>query len=97
MAINLTKGQRIEIELSKAEVSLGRDSNKGTRFDFDPDASAFMLDTNKKTPPRGFFCSSVAARDALSVQIISSSMCKKIMGKDFLRYELSNILISNNI
>ena len=55
MAINLTKGQRIEIGLSKVGVGLGWDPNEGTGFDFDLDASAFMLGENKKTPKDEFF------------------------------------------
>lgn len=55
MAINLTKGQRIEIGLSKVGVGLGWDPNEGTGFDFDLDASAFMLGTNKKIPQDEFF------------------------------------------
>jgi Uncharacterized proteins involved in stress response, homologs of TerZ and putative cAMP-binding protein CABP1 len=48
MAINLTKGQRIDIGLSKVGVGLGWDPNEGTGFDFDLDASAFMLGENNK-------------------------------------------------
>ncbi|MDR2424995.1 MAG: TerD family protein [Prevotellaceae bacterium] len=55
MAINLTKGQRIEIGLSKVGVGLGWDPNPGTGFDFDLDASAFMLGENKKIPKEEFF------------------------------------------
>lgn len=55
MAINLTKGQRIEIGLSKVGVGLGWDPNQGTGFDFDLDASAFMIGENKKTPKDEFF------------------------------------------
>ena len=55
MAINLTKGQRIEIGLSKVGVGLGWDPNEGTGFDFDLDASAFMLGENKKLPKDEFF------------------------------------------
>ncbi|MDR3219147.1 MAG: TerD family protein [Dysgonamonadaceae bacterium] len=55
MAINLTKGQRIEIGLSKVGVGLGWDPNEGTGFDFDLDASAFMLGGNKKLPRDEFF------------------------------------------
>jgi len=55
MAINLTKGQRIEIGLSKVGVGLGWDPNEGTGFDFDLDASAFMLGENKKIPKEAFF------------------------------------------
>ena len=46
MAINLQKGQRIEIGLQKVGVGLGWDPNEGTGFDFDLDASAFMLGEN---------------------------------------------------
>lgn len=55
MAINLTKGQRIEIGLAKVGVGLGWDPNEGTGFDFDLDASAFMLGVNKKIPQEDFF------------------------------------------
>jgi len=55
MAINLTKGQRIEIGLSKVGVGLGWDPNEGTGFDFDLDASAFMLGGNRKIPKDDFF------------------------------------------
>lgn len=55
MAINLTKGQRIEIGLSKVGVGLGWDPNESTGFDFDLDASAFMLGENKKLPADEFF------------------------------------------
>lgn len=55
MAITLEKGQRIGIGLSKVSVGLGWDPNEGTGFDFDLDASAFMLDKNKKVPNDKFF------------------------------------------
>lgn len=55
MAINLQKGQRVEIGLSKVCVGLGWDPNEGTGFDFDLDASAFMLGANKKLPVDDFF------------------------------------------
>lgn len=53
--INLQKGQRIEIGLSKVGVGLGWDPNDSTGFDFDLDASAFMLNGNKKLPQDEFF------------------------------------------
>lgn len=53
--INLQKGQRIEIGLSKVSVGLGWDPNEGSGFDFDLDASAFMLGSNKKLPKDEFF------------------------------------------
>ncbi|MDR0385317.1 MAG: TerD family protein [Prevotellaceae bacterium] len=55
MAINLVKGQRIEIGLSKVGVGLGWDPNEGTGFDFDLDASAFMLGENKKLLADDYF------------------------------------------
>lgn len=54
MAINLTKGQRIEIGLSKVGIGLGWDPNEGAGSDFDLDASAFMLGDNKKIPKDEF-------------------------------------------
>lgn len=53
--INLQKGQRIEIGLSKVGVGLGWDPNESTGFDFDLDAAAFMLGSNKKIPQDEFF------------------------------------------
>ena len=53
--INLQKGQRIEIGLSKVGVGLGWDPNESTGFDFDLYASAFMLGSNKKLPQDEFF------------------------------------------
>ena len=53
--INLQKGQRIEIGLSKVGVGLGWDSNQSTGYDFDLDASAFMLGENGKLPQDEFF------------------------------------------
>lgn len=55
MAINLQKGQRIEIGLKKVGVGLGWDPNESTGYDFDLDASAFMLGANKKLPADEFF------------------------------------------
>lgn len=55
MAISLEKGQRIGIGLSKVSVGLGWDPNVGSGFDFDLDASAFMLGGNKKLPRDEFF------------------------------------------
>ncbi|MBR4265598.1 MAG: TerD family protein, partial [Bacteroidales bacterium] len=42
--INLEKGQRIEIkQLKQVAVGLGWNPNENTGYDFDLDASAFML------------------------------------------------------
>lgn len=54
MAINLSKGQRVDIGLQKIGVGLGWDPAK-TGQDFDLDASAFMLGTNGKIPADEFF------------------------------------------
>jgi len=55
MAINLSKGQRIEVGLTKVGVGLGWQANPGSGYDFDLDASAFMLGSNKKLPLDEFF------------------------------------------
>lgn len=48
MAINLQKGQKIDIGLSKITVGLGWDPNEGTGYDFDLDASAIMINEKRK-------------------------------------------------
>lgn len=48
MAINLQKGQKIDIGLSKITVGLGWDPNEGTGHDFDLDASAIMINEKRK-------------------------------------------------
>lgn len=55
MAIRLTKGERIEVGLSKVGIGLGWDPNEGTGFDFDLDASAFMLGENKQISKKEHF------------------------------------------
>ncbi|SFN94978.1 tellurium resistance protein TerD [Chitinophaga sp. YR627] len=55
MAINLSKGQKIDIGLSKISVGLGWNPNEGTGNDFDLDASAFMIDNNRLIPGEGYF------------------------------------------
>jgi len=55
MAINLQKGQRIDIGLSKISVGLGWNPNEGTGFDFDLDASAFMIDQDRLIPAEEYF------------------------------------------
>jgi len=55
MAINLQKGQKIDIGLSKLSVGLGWVPNEGTGHDFDLDASAFMIDSNRLIPREEFF------------------------------------------
>lgn len=54
MAINLQKGQRIDIGLTKISVGLGWKPNEGTGYDFDLDASAFMVDKSNKIPAPNF-------------------------------------------
>ena len=55
--INLEKGQRISMDksLSLVGVGLGWDPNKGTGYDFDLDASAFMLGADGKIPADNYF------------------------------------------
>ncbi|MCH2194587.1 TerD family protein [Kordia sp.] len=48
MAINLQKGQKIGIGLSKLTIGLGWDPNEGTGHDFDLDASAFLLNKDRR-------------------------------------------------
>ena len=55
MAISLQKGQRIKIGLEKVCVGLGWDPNQSTGYDFDLDASAFMLGDNGKLLKDEFF------------------------------------------
>jgi len=54
MAINLTKGQRVDVGLTKVGVGLGWDPNQGNGPDYDLDASAFML-ANGKIPAEQYF------------------------------------------
>ena len=55
MAINLQKGQKINIGLSKLTVGLGWDPNEGTGHDFDLDASAFILNIDRKLSKESHF------------------------------------------
>ena len=55
MAINLQKGQKIDIGLSDISVGLGWNPNEGTGGAFDLDASAFMIDANRLIPLEGYF------------------------------------------
>ena len=55
MAINLRKGQRINIGLSKISVGLGWNPNEGTGYNFDLDASAIMIATDRLIPAEEFF------------------------------------------
>lgn len=55
MAINLQKGQKIDIGLSNISVGLGWNPNEGTGSAFDLDASAFMLDASRLIPSEGYF------------------------------------------
>lgn len=55
MAINLQKGQKIDIGLSDISVGLGWNPNEGTGAGFDLDASAFMIGSDRRIPAEGFF------------------------------------------
>lgn len=56
MAINLVKGQRVDISLQKLGVGLGWDPNpNASSHDYDLDASAFMIGANSQVPNENFF------------------------------------------
>jgi tellurium resistance protein TerD len=55
MAINLQKGQKIDIGLSKITVGLGWDPNEGTGHDFDLDASAIMINKDRNLLGENYF------------------------------------------
>lgn len=56
MAINLVKGQRVDIGLQKLGVGLGWDPNpNASSHDYDLDASAFMLASSGQVPTEDFF------------------------------------------
>ncbi len=55
MAISLVKGQKIDIGLSKISVGLGWDPNEGTGNDFDLDASAIMINEQRKLVDEEYF------------------------------------------
>jgi tellurium resistance protein TerD len=55
MAINLQKGQKIDIGLSNISVGLGWNPNEGTGSAFDLDASAFMINESRLIPAEGYF------------------------------------------
>lgn len=56
MAINLEKGQRVNVNLPKFVVGLGWDANAATTGqDFDLDASVFVLGENKRLLSDGHF------------------------------------------
>lgn len=55
MAINLQKGQKIDIGLSKMTIGLGWDPNEGTGHDFDLDASAILINSDRKLPKDEYF------------------------------------------
>lgn len=55
MAINLQKGQKIDIGLSSISVGLGWHPREGTGAAFDLDASAFMLNEQRRIPSEGHF------------------------------------------
>jgi tellurium resistance protein TerD len=56
MAIQLKKGQRIDIGLQKLSVGLGWDPNpNASSFDYDLDASAFMIAADGQLPAEKFF------------------------------------------
>lgn len=70
MAINLVKGQKIDLGLSKVLIGLGwtpNESENGPGFDLD--VSAFMLNSNKKTPTDDFFVFYCSERRVLPTKL----------------------------
>lgn len=55
MAINLQKGQRIDLGFTKMTIGLGWDPNEGMGYDFDLDASAIMIDAERKLVSEEYF------------------------------------------
>ena len=56
MAIQLKKGQRVDVSLQKLTVGLGWDPNpNASSHDYDLDASAFLLGTDGQVPMEGHF------------------------------------------
>ena len=55
MAINLKKGQRIDIGLTNLSIGLGWTPNEGNGLAFDLDASAFLLNERKEIPTERHF------------------------------------------
>lgn len=55
MAINLDKGQRVDIDAPKFSVGLGWDPAPGSAHSYDLDVSTFMVGENGKIPNEGFF------------------------------------------
>lgn len=81
MAINLSKGQRIDIGLQKIGIGLGWDPNETpSGEDFDLDASAFMLGANGQIPSEGFFVFYGSAKDTVSNRPVSPD--KAVLGAE---------------
>lgn len=55
MAINLQKGQKINLGLTHMTVGLGWEPNEGTGFEFDLDVSAIMINDGRLIPAENFF------------------------------------------
>lgn len=55
MAINLQKGQRIDLGFTKMTIGLGWDPNEVMGYDFDLDASAIMIDAERKLLSEEYF------------------------------------------
>lgn len=80
MAINLTKGQRVDIGLQKLGVGLGWDPSTAPGVEFDLDASAFMLGSNGQIPSEGYLVFYGSAKDTVTNRPVSSD--KAILGAE---------------
>lgn len=81
MAINLKKGQRVDIGLQKIGIGLGWDPNETpSGEDFDLDASAFMLGLNGQILSEGFFVFYGSAKDTATNRPVSPD--KAVLGAE---------------
>ncbi|MEI8254812.1 MAG: TerD family protein [Deltaproteobacteria bacterium] len=55
MSINLSKGQRVDVQLRRVNVGLGWEPPSNSQFEYDLDASAIMLDSRRKMPSERCF------------------------------------------
>ena len=81
MAINLKKGQRVDIGLQKIGIGLGWDPNETpSGEDFDLDASAFMLGLNGQILSEGFFVFYGSTKDTATNRPVSPD--KAVLGAE---------------
>ena len=80
MAINLVKGQRVEIGLSKLIVEMGWKVNPNAKPPYDLDASTFLLRANGEITWRTFLPIDARSKDNL----VNEGVCLGKVNFDFL-------------